>query len=86
VDRAQAIAQLTSEGLRVTEWRDDPNTSYPEHAHPQREARIVLEGRMTVRAGGREHELGPGDRFDIAANERHTATVGSDGVHYIAGS
>jgi quercetin dioxygenase-like cupin family protein len=77
---------LTGEGLRVTEWTDDAGATYPEHAHAHREVRIVLSGRMTIDAGGKRYELGPGDRIDLEPEEIHRAIVGEQGVAYIAGS
>ncbi|MEX0874382.1 MAG: cupin domain-containing protein [Actinomycetota bacterium] len=86
VDRRSAIDALSGEGLRVTEWTDDPSTTYPEHQHAGREARIVLTGRMTIVASGRSYELGPGDRIDLDPLEIHRGVVGAEGVSYLAGS
>ena len=86
IDREVAIADLEAEGLSVTEWRDDAHTSYPEHTHPYREVRIVLNGTMTIRTRGDRHDLVPGARLDLPANEPHSAVVGPHGVHYLAGS
>jgi quercetin dioxygenase-like cupin family protein len=86
IDRARVIADLKAEGLSVTEWRDEPNTSYPVHTHPHREVRVVLAGTMTVVAQGVTHMLGPGDRIDLPAEQTHSATVGPGGVHYLAAS
>ncbi len=86
LERERAIADLESEGLLVTEWRDDPGTSYELHTHARREVRIVLAGAMTVRTGGVTRKLGPGDRLDIAPNEPHEAVIGPDGVHYLSGA
>lgn len=86
MDRDEAIAWLEAEGLVVTEWSDDAKTYYAEHAHPEREVRIVLDGSMTVSTQGREHLLGPGDRIDLAPEQPHEAEVGPDGVRYLAGT
>jgi quercetin dioxygenase-like cupin family protein len=84
--RDAAIAQLRDEGLDVTEWRDDPGTSYEEHAHPEREVRVVLEGSITFVIAGRKRKLAAGDRIDLAPMEPHSATVGPAGAHYLAGT
>ena len=86
IDRTEAIDVLASEGLFVTEWSDDADAFYPSHVHEQREVRIVLEGTMTIRTPTAVHELGPGDRVDLAAGEQHEARVGPRGVRYLAGS
>ena len=86
IDRRDAIASLNAEGLFVTEWHDEPGASYEKHAHPHLEIRIVLEGRMTVHVGGVVYDLGPGDRIDLEPGQLHSAVVGADGVHYLAGT
>ncbi len=77
---------MRGEGLDVTEWSDDPDTTYTEHSHEHREVRVVLTGEMTIRASGRAFVLRPGDRIDLDPGETHGATVGSGGVSYLAGS
>lgn len=84
--RQELIAQLRAEGLDVTEWSDDPGASYPEHAHPQREVRVVLEGEMTLVVDGLARRLVAGDRIDLEPMQPHSATVGPAGVSYLAGS
>ena len=85
-DPSERVAQLESEGLTVTEWTDAPDTSYPEHAHPYDEVRVVLEGAMTIVVGDTPHELGPDDRIDLAAGELHSARVHASGCRYLAGT
>jgi quercetin dioxygenase-like cupin family protein len=82
--REQAIAALRAEGLDVTEWTDEPGATYEEHSHARAEVRFVLEGTMTIVASGMGHELGPGDRIDLAPGEPHAARVGPAGVRYLA--
>lgn len=86
VDRRAAAAELAADGLDVIVWEDAPGVEYPEHAHPAREVRHVLEGSMTVGAGGGVHELGPGDRVELDPGERHWARVGPEGVTYLSAS
>lgn len=86
VDRDAAIAGLRSEGLDVTEWRDEPGTRYDEHAHPHREVRVVLEGTITFVVDGEGRTLHAGDRIDLSPMQPHAAVVGPGGVHYLAGS
>ena len=86
VDRKRLIRQLREEGLDVTEWSDEPDASYPEHAHAAREVRVVLQGTMTLVVNGVTHVLGPGDRLDLAPDEAHSAVIGPGGCTYLAGS
>lgn len=83
MNRAELIASLEAEGLTVTEWFDEAGTHYDEHVHPRDEVLAVLEGTMTMLIGGDEHALGPGDRIRLGAGEKHTATVGEQGVRYL---
>jgi quercetin dioxygenase-like cupin family protein len=85
-DRKRIIGALEREGLLVTEWFDEADASYPEHAHATEEVRVVLDGSMTLVIAEVAHELGPGDRVDIAASQPHSASVGPHGVRYLAGS
>jgi quercetin dioxygenase-like cupin family protein len=86
VDRRTLIASLEAEGLTVTEWTDDAGTSYAAHAHGRREVRVVLEGSMTIAIDGVARRLGPGERLDIEAGRLHEATIGPEGVRYLAGA
>ncbi len=86
VDRAALIAALEAEDLLVTEWTDDAGASYAPHTHAHAEVRVVVEGSITIVAGGREHLLRAGDRIDLAPGQVHSATIGDAGVRYLAGS
>lgn len=70
----------------MTEWSDEPHTTYPEHAHSGREVRVVLEGAMTIVVDGTEYTLGLGERLDLEPGREHSAVIGSDGCRYLAGS
>lgn len=83
MNRAELIASLEAEGLTVTEWFDEAGTHYDEHAHPRDEVLVVLEGTMTMVVDGNTRALGPGDRVRLVAGEKHTATVGTEGVRYL---
>lgn len=85
-DREDEITQLRAQGLDVTEWHDAPGTDYAEHAHPSREVRVILAGSITFVIDGMTRELRTGDRIELLPMQSHSAHVGRDGVHYIAGS
>ena len=80
------VETLEAEGWFVTQWRDEPNTRYEEHAHREPEVRVVLTGSMTIVIGDEAHELREGDRFDVEANLTHRALVGPEGCTYLAGA
>ena len=52
--------------------------SPPLHTHPQDESYYVLEGRMRLRAGADEFELGPGDAAVATMGTAHSFLVESD--------
>jgi len=54
------------------------HASPPLHTHPQDESYIVLEGRLTVRAGDRRFELEPGAAAAIPMGVPHTFRVDSN--------
>lgn len=83
--REELIEELEASGMSVTEWTDDADIHYPEHAHPRDEVLVVLRGEIRMTVAGRERMLGPGDRLALAAGERHVATVGPDGATYLVG-
>src|SRR3954462_11838403 len=49
--------------------------SPPRHTHPQDESYIVLDGQLTVQAGERRFELGPGGTATVPMGVAHTFRV-----------
>ena len=54
------------------------HTSPPLHTHPQDESYVVLEGRLTVKAGDERFELEPGGTAVVPMGMAHTFRVDSD--------
>ena len=54
------------------------HTSPPLHTHPQDESYIVLEGQLTLQAGGRRFELAPGAAAVVPMGVAHTFRVDSN--------
>src|SRR3954468_4797687 len=52
--------------------------SPPLHTHPQDETYVALEGRMTLVAGERRFELGPGDAGTAPSGVAHTFRIDSE--------
>ena len=54
------------------------DTSPPLHTHPQDESYVVLEGELTVQAGGQRFELAPGAAAVVPMGVAHTFRVDSN--------
>jgi quercetin dioxygenase-like cupin family protein len=52
--------------------------SPPRHTHPQDESYVVIEGQLTVQAGERRFELGPGGTAAVPMGVEHTFRVDSE--------
>lgn len=78
--------ELHEEGFgHIFVWRDEANVIYPDHKHAATTAHIILEGEMTLTAGGQSQNLKAGDRLDVPANAVHSAKIGPQGCKYIVG-
>jgi quercetin dioxygenase-like cupin family protein len=91
--RAELEERLRSEGLSATSWGNDPGDRYGEHSHDYDKVLVATAGSITFHLPelGREVELHAGERLDLPARTRHSATVGPEGVtcleaHLPAGS
>jgi quercetin dioxygenase-like cupin family protein len=78
--------KLHEDGFRyVYVWEDEPQADYPDHAHPEKTAHVILEGEMLVTMEGGTCTYRQGERFDVPANAVHAARVGPRGCKYIIG-
>jgi quercetin dioxygenase-like cupin family protein len=57
--------------------------SPPVHTHPQDESYVVLEGRLTIKAGDDRFELGPGGTALVPMGVPHTFRVDSEGARVL---
>lgn len=84
--RVRAGLGVSSFGMQVIEL--PPNFEhYPEHDHThdeQEEVYTVLSGRVTLRAGGEDHELEPGVFARVGPGERRKLVSGDEGVRILA--
>ena len=77
---------FTEEGFAdVYVWEDGPGAHYPEHVHETDNAHAILSGEMVMRMKGAEKTLHIGDRIDIPAHTKHSATMGVEGCRYVVG-
>jgi len=84
-DKALA-EQLHREGFRHTYvWEDGPGAHYPNHAHPEETAHIILSGEMTLTTPQGSTIYRAGDRCDVAAGAVHSARMGPQGCRYLIG-
>jgi quercetin dioxygenase-like cupin family protein len=86
MQKSKVVDALRGEGFVVTEWTDEPNTTYERHAHPYREVRVVLSGDITFIGDSTSTHVGPGDRIDFEPGASHSARVGPNGATYLAGT
>jgi quercetin dioxygenase-like cupin family protein len=70
--------EAVDERYALIEFLFPRHASPPRHTHPQDESYIVLEGRLTVEAGGRRFELEPGGTGTVPIGVPHTFRVDSD--------
>lgn len=77
---------VQSFGLQVIDF--PPNADqYPEHDHShdsQEEVYIVVDGAVTLQAGGEEHELRPGSFARVGPSEKRKLVTGAEGARVIA--
>ena len=65
-------------GFAVIEFLFPPDASPPLHTHPQDESYVVLDGKLTVRAGADRFELTAGGMAVIPMGVPHSFRVDSD--------
>jgi quercetin dioxygenase-like cupin family protein len=75
VARAVDGAQATFAHIHL-----DPNTSVPEHHHPNEQTGILLSGSMSFTIGGETKEIRPGEMWVIPADVPHSVLAGPDGA------
>jgi quercetin dioxygenase-like cupin family protein len=74
----RAAGEATGGRLAVIEFLFPRGASPPLHSHPQDESYVVLDGRLTVRAGADRVELGAGDVAVVPIGVPHSFRVDSD--------
>lgn len=83
---AREAMGVSAWGMNVIEL--DPNCeNYPEHDHAadgQEEVYVVLEGALTLEAGGASHELAAGAMARVPADARRKLVTGDSGAVVLA--
>ena len=86
MDERALAEQLRKEGFSHTYvWQDGPDTRYPDHAHEEETAHIILSGEMTLSVAGESRTFREGERCDVPAGAVHSATMGPKGCRYLIG-
>ena len=77
---------VTSFGMQVIDMPANAD-QYPEHDHAQdgqEEVYIVVDGAVTLQAGGEEHELRPDTFARVGPGEKRKLVTGAEGARVIA--
>jgi quercetin dioxygenase-like cupin family protein len=88
--RAETAAFSPAAGIRVqpvigdavmTCWITiDPGAVVPEHSHANEQLGVVIEGSITITAGGETRTLATGEAYAVKPDVLHRAVAGSAGV------
>ncbi|MBM3139526.1 MAG: cupin domain-containing protein [Chloroflexi bacterium] len=62
---------VSGANLTLVEITLSPGAEVPAHTHPHEQAGTVDAGRILLRMGDRDHELGPGDSYLIPGGLAH---------------
>ncbi len=64
----------------MTEFRLRKGAVLPLHSHPHEQTGYLVSGRMRLRIGAEQHEVGPGDSWCIPGSVEHSAVILEDSV------
>lgn|SRR5690606_27603556 len=83
---AKLRLDLESEGFRVSNWCDFPETAYGMHKHSNDQTHWIISGSIEITVANIAQILSAGDRDHMPANTYHTARViGDEPVKYLIG-
>ena len=77
-DAARAV--FAAADLTPSAWSNGPHDRYGAHDHPYDKLLVCIRGSIVFHTEEGDHVLAPGDRLDLPAGTRHSATVGRAGV------
>ncbi|MFP4169695.1 MAG: cupin domain-containing protein [Methanomassiliicoccales archaeon] len=58
--------------VQIIEFFLPKGAEFPSHSHPHEQTGFISSGRLWVRIGGEERELGPGDGYSVPPNVEHS--------------
>lgn len=76
----EARHTFDAEGLEPRRWSNGPNAEYAVHEHPRHKVLYCVEGSIVFHTEDGDVAMERGDRLDLPAGTRHSATVGPKGV------
>lgn len=86
MDRTQFEASLKADGYgEAMPRRMEAGQTAPDHAHPFDARLFILEGEFILERDGGTRRYGPGESFEVPANERHGESFGPEGATYLVG-
>ena len=65
--------RLAAEGCEVLFASYPAGTVIEPHTHPTRNVGVILEGELRLTIGGEERRFGPGDWYEVDAEQEHAA-------------
>jgi quercetin dioxygenase-like cupin family protein len=71
---------VSGEKTLFTEFRMDPNSSLPRHAHVHEQTGYLVKGKVILMIGDQTFEAGPGDSWCIPGNVEHGAEILEESV------
>lgn len=75
---------LDGDGMTITRYSFAPHGRFPHHVHDQEQATYVLEGSVTFKVEGVDHELHRGSIVVIPSGRPHSATAGEAGAEVLS--
>lgn len=83
-DRTEAVEDVhlfllaDGENANLQGFEIEPGATVPEHDHPHEQLGVVVAGTLTFLVDGHEHEVGPGDTYQLPGGEPHAAENRTD--------
>ena len=74
---------LFGDGAMLNLLEFEPNAEVVAHSHPHEQLGLVLEGTLVLRIDGVDHELGPGDAYQITGGVEHAAWTSDAGCRVL---
>ena len=72
------IKAITGDKLQLIRARFEPGGEYETHSHPHEQFSLMVAGRMLLRVGDEEKEVGPGDVWYAPPGVVHGGTLLGD--------
>lgn len=87
VTRREVEGVFSAEGCSEPRfWGNGPGDTYAPHEHGYHKVLFCLDGSIVFHTDDGDLELNGGDRLDLPAGTRHSATVGPEGCSCVEAS